>query len=83
MALPRVIDMSYLDETDIFGLLTEALTADHEAVLADDTSLMSASAAADRKRVPVSNIFYIQPTSIQTCILAVRYRDAWVLGAYH
>ena len=46
--LPRVIDMSYLDETDIFGLLTEALTADHEAVLADDTSLMSAGAAAEK-----------------------------------
>ena len=34
-----------LDETDVGGLLTEALTADVEPVLADKTSLVGADAA--------------------------------------
>ena len=37
--------MIYLDETDVGGLLTEALTADDEAVLPDQTSLVRADAA--------------------------------------
>jgi hypothetical protein len=36
---------SYLDETNVGGLLTEALTADVEAVLADQTSRVGADAA--------------------------------------
>ena len=34
-----------LDETDVGRFLTEALTADVEAVLADETSLVGADAA--------------------------------------
>lgn len=37
--------MIYLDETNVGGLLTEALTADDEAVLPDQTSLVRADAA--------------------------------------
>jgi hypothetical protein len=36
---------AYLDEPDILALLTEALTADVQAVLADETGLMGADAA--------------------------------------
>lgn len=36
---------SYLDETNVGGLLTEALTADVQAVLADETSRVGADAA--------------------------------------
>jgi hypothetical protein len=36
---------SYLDETDVGGLLTEALTAEVEAVLADETGLVGADTA--------------------------------------
>ena len=36
---------SYLDETNVGGLLAEALTADVQAVLADQTSGVGADAA--------------------------------------
>jgi hypothetical protein len=39
--------VSYLDETDVGALLAEALTADVEAVLADETSGVGADAAVD------------------------------------
>ena len=42
---------TYLDKADISGLLAEALTADVEAVLADQTSLVGADAAREN---PVS-----------------------------
>lgn len=35
----------YLDETNVGGLLAEALTADVQAVLADETSRVGADAA--------------------------------------
>lgn len=38
---------SYLDETNVGSLLAEALTADHEAVLADQTSRVGADAAVE------------------------------------
>lgn len=38
-------DVPYLDETNVGALLTEALTADVEAVLADETGLVGADAA--------------------------------------
>ena len=38
---------SYLDETNVGGLLAEALTADVEAVLADQTSGVGADAAVE------------------------------------
>jgi hypothetical protein len=40
---------SYLDEANVRGLLTEALTADVEAVLADQTGLVGADTAVRRK----------------------------------
>jgi hypothetical protein len=36
---------SYLDEANVGGLLAEALTADVQAVLADETGLVGADAA--------------------------------------
>lgn len=45
----------YLDETDILGLLTEALTADHQTVLSDDTSLVGASATAKNISVSITS----------------------------
>ena len=43
--LQRETGESYLDETNVGGLLAEALTADVEAVLADQTSRVGADAA--------------------------------------
>ena len=37
--------IAYLDESNVGGLFTEALTADVESVLADQTSLVGADAA--------------------------------------
>jgi hypothetical protein len=39
---------NYLDESNIGGLLAEALTADVEAILADQTSFVSADTAKKR-----------------------------------
>jgi hypothetical protein len=39
---------AYLDEANVGGLLTEALTADVQAVLADETSLVGADAAVEK-----------------------------------
>lgn len=39
------VGMAYLDETDILALLTETLTADVEAVFADETGSVGADAA--------------------------------------
>ncbi len=41
--------MAYLDEANVGGLLTEALTADVEAVLADQTCSVGADAAVKLK----------------------------------
>jgi hypothetical protein len=38
-------NLTYLDEANVGGLLTEALTADVQAVLADQTSRVGADAA--------------------------------------
>ena len=38
----------YLDEADLVGLLAEALTADVEAVLADQTGAVGADTAGER-----------------------------------
>ena len=51
---PRGIDESYLDETNVGGLLAEALTADVEAVLADQTSGVGADAAVVESQPPFS-----------------------------
>jgi hypothetical protein len=42
---------SYLDEANVGGLLTEALTADVEAVLADQTGLVGADAAVREVKI--------------------------------
>lgn len=39
---------SYLGEANVGGLLTEALTADVESVLADETGLVGADTAAKK-----------------------------------
>lgn len=41
----RYISDAYLDESNVGGLLTEALTANVETVLADETGLVGADAA--------------------------------------
>lgn len=41
---------SYLGEANVVGLLTEALTADVEAVLADETSRVGADTAKQRRK---------------------------------
>lgn len=62
--------MSYLGETNVGGLLTEALTADVQAVLADETSGVGADAAVGRSSSQPSIPFhspsisnaYLQPS---------------------
>ncbi len=54
-----IVNGTYLDETDIRALLTEALTADHEAVLADQTSRVRADAAVEE----VSLAFFFPKSS--------------------
>lgn len=44
--LPSKLELSYLGEADVVGLLAEALTADVQAVLADETSLVGADTAS-------------------------------------
>jgi hypothetical protein len=52
----------YLGETDVAGLLAEALTADAEAVLADETGLVGADAAGIPSAiVPIFSILIIAP----------------------
>ena len=41
---------SYLGEANVGGLLTEALTADVQAVLADETGLVGADTAVKSRR---------------------------------
>jgi hypothetical protein len=72
---------AYLDETNVGGLLTEALTADVQAVLADETSGVGADAAVEKmERQPDVLFFdcdplarvrarhqYIPPLSLKCC----------------
>ena len=44
-ALAHLLELMYLDESDVGGLLAEALTADVKTVLADETGLVGADAA--------------------------------------
>ena len=44
-ALAHLLELKYLDESDVGGLLAEALTADVKTVLADETGLVGADAA--------------------------------------
>ena len=46
--------VAYLDETDVGALLTEALTADVEAVLPDETGLVGADAAV--QEIPLAAV---------------------------
>lgn len=43
--------IAYLVEANVLGLLTEALTAEVEVVLADETSSVLADAATERRRL--------------------------------
>jgi hypothetical protein len=43
---------AYLDESDIRGLLSEALTADVQSILADQTSFVSADTAISQLSAP-------------------------------
>jgi hypothetical protein len=50
---------AYLDETNVGGLLTEALTADVQAVLADETGLVGADAAVEKIQVSQMSSFRV------------------------
>ena len=54
-----------LDEADILGLLTEALTADVETVFADETGTVSADAAVRGVRSSCPSSYYIVNRSIE------------------
>ena len=63
----RIGNLPVLDEANVGGLLTEALTADVEAVLADETGLVGADAAAAgtlavvaRARVPDGFVRHVE-----------------------
>ena len=49
---------AYLDETNVGGLLTEALTADVQAVLADETGGVGANAAVEEKNRQPDVLFF-------------------------
>ena len=57
-----------LGEADVLGLLTEALTADVEAVLADETSLVGADTAVGKPMLAPcsSNLPNVPPISLFT-----------------
>ena len=65
---------SYLDETNVGGLLAEALTADVEAVLADQTSGVGADAAVEvmsasvASHIPSSCAFVFSPSTAHCCL---------------
>ena len=47
---------SYLDETNVLALFPEALTADVQAILADQTGFVGADAAVREKTIHVSMV---------------------------
>lgn len=49
--ISALLFVSYLGEANVVGLLTEALTADVEAVLADETSRVGADTAKQRRKI--------------------------------
>mgnify|MGYP001547217026 CR=1 FL=1 len=51
MALICVCCVAYLDEANVLGVFTEALTANIQTVLADETLTVSAHAAIDHTRI--------------------------------
>lgn len=55
-------DVAYLDESDVCGSLAEALTADEESVLADETSWMGADAAVKVRVSLLSQITFSNPS---------------------
>jgi hypothetical protein len=66
----KCIGKSYLDETNIGGLLTEALTADVEAVLADETSRVGADAAVSTSLATVPSYNALHSPASATLLLA-------------
>lgn len=71
---------SYLDETNVGALLAEALTADVEAVLADQTSRVGADAA-------VGSLFVSQCSSVlmstRMSVLALLHIEPPLFPAFH
>lgn len=61
----RWVEESHLGETNVLGLLTEALTAEVELVLADETSLVLANAATHASLAHVP--FFPQSNPIASC----------------
>lgn len=58
------LDIPYLSEPDILALLSEALSADVEAVLADQTGFVGADAAVILKNTEVSKFSFMGVHSI-------------------
>lgn len=54
---PNMCGMSYLDEPDILALFPEALTADVEAIFADQTGLVGANTAVEKQNKCQRNSF--------------------------
>ena len=57
--------LAYLDETDVGGLLPEALTADVKAVLADQTSGVGADAAVGALAIVQKTSYSPSPRALQ------------------
>ena len=55
---------AYLDETNVGGLLTEALTADVQAVLADETGGVGANAAVEKKNGQPDVLLVVIPSLV-------------------
>jgi hypothetical protein len=69
------VGKSYLDETNVGALLAEALTADVQAVLADETSRVGADAAVSTSLATVQvykPLYSPAPTACRAAALAVR-----------
>lgn len=68
--------MAYLGEANVGGLLTEALTADVELVLADETSLVSADATKTEVLAGLSRIACICVEALEVNEVAMVERRA-------
>ena len=73
-AFVQVCVRTYLDEANVGALLAEALTADVEAVLADQTSGVGADAAVEvmsasvASHIPSSCAFVFSPSTAHCCL---------------
>jgi hypothetical protein len=60
------LPIAYLDETDISGFLSEALTADVESVFADETGFVGADSAVGEILVVVLELSAILRCSLRS-----------------